>query len=164
MALSLSLYIYISIYISLYTYLYISPYLYISLSLYISISLYISLSIYLSFSEKPQRREGNKLTLPPPRSSLFFRFKCILAHSSRELAHSSSLCGTCPQGVHLHFSMASSIWYVHKIFRKTYISYPMISTRSCAYQEGKKCQFLGKFCVRTKWMIPIIIHHSFCRI
>ena len=60
--------------------------------------------------------------------------------------------------------MGSSIWYVCKIFRKTYISYPMISARSCAYQEGKKCYFFRKFCVRTKWMIPIINHDNFCRI
>ena len=44
----------------------------------------------------------------------------------------------------------SSIWYVRKIFPKTNISYPLISTST----GGKKCYFFGKFCVHTKWMTP----------
>ena len=32
-----------------------------------------------------------------------------------------------------------------KIVQKTNISYSLIRTRTCAYQGGKKCWFLGKF-------------------
>ena len=47
----------------------------------------------------------------------------------------------------------SSIQYVRKIFRKSNISDPLIRTRTCAYQGVRNVNF-GKFCVRTKWMIP----------
>ena len=46
--------------------------------------------------------------------------------------------------------MGLFIYYVRKIFRKANISYPLICTR-----RGKKCYSFGKFCMRTKWMIPI---------
>ena len=67
-----------------------------------------------------------------------------------------------------NMSQASFIQYVHKLFRKAIISYLLIRMRTCAYQEvtpdthtyacvsgGKKCQFFGKFCVRTKGTIPL---------
>ena len=46
----------------------------------------------------------------------------------------------------------SFIYSVPKIFRKTSISYPLIRTRACAYQGGKKRLCFGKFCERTEWM------------
>ena len=49
--------------------------------------------------------------------------------------------------------MGSSIQYVRKIFRKTNISYPLIRTRTCAYQEERNIRFSEKFSVRTIWMI-----------
>ena len=39
------------------------------------------------------------------------------------------------------------------MFRKTNISYPLISTRTYL-SGGKKCESFGKFCVRTKLMNP----------
>ena len=48
----------------------------------------------------------------------------------------------------------SFILYVRKVFRKTNISYSLIHTRTFAYQRGKKWQFFGKFCVRTKSITP----------
>ena len=40
--------------------------------------------------------------------------------------------------------------------RKTSISYPLIRTRTCAYSGSKGYQYFGKFCGRTKWIIPIV--------
>ena len=51
----------------------------------------------------------------------------------------------------------SSIYYSRKIFRKTNISYPLI--RTCTYvciSGGKKCQFFGKFCVRTTDLTSVL--------
>ena len=45
----------------------------------------------------------------------------------------------------------SFIWYMRKIFRKTNISYPV---KFVCVSGGQKYQFLGNFCVRTKWMTP----------
>ena len=41
--------------------------------------------------------------------------------------------------------LISSISYVRKIFRKTNISYPLIRTRSCAYQEVRNVSFSENF-------------------
>ena len=41
--------------------------------------------------------------------------------------------------------LISSISYVRKIFRKTNISYPLIRTRSCAYQEVRNVNFSENF-------------------
>ena len=43
-----------------------------------------------------------------------------------------------------------------QIFRKTNISYPMIRTRLCAYQEGKKWSFFGKFGVLFFLVTPVL--------
>ena len=43
-----------------------------------------------------------------------------------------------------------------KIFRKTNISYPLILTRTCAHQGGKKCSFFGKFGVLCFPETPIL--------
>ena len=44
----------------------------------------------------------------------------------------------------------SFIWYVHKIFRKTKISYPLIRTHDVCISGGKKCQFFVNFSLRNK--------------
>ena len=51
------------------------------------------------------------------------------------------------------FIMESSIKYVRKIFRKTNISYPLILTRTCAYQEVRKVIFrkILRTYVLTRW-------------
>ena len=41
-----------------------------------------------------------------------------------------------------------------QIFRKTSISYPLIRTRACAYQGGKKCSFFGKIGVLCFLVAP----------
>ena len=51
---------------------------------------------------------------------------------------------------HLLHGLESFSKYVRKIFK---ISYPLICTHTCA------CR---KFCVRTKWMIPLQISKGFC--
>ena len=43
-------------------------------------------------------------------------------------------------------SPQSFIQYVHKIFRKTNISYPLKRWRACAYLIVRKVNFIGKFC------------------
>ena len=40
------------------------------------------------------------------------------------------------------------------MIRKANIFYPLIRTRTCSYQEVRNVSFFGKFCERTKWMIP----------
>ena len=46
-----------------------------------------------------------------------------------------------------------------KISEKTNISYHLIRTRTSAYQGVKSVSFLGKFCIRKKWMIPNVIYY-----
>ena len=41
--------------------------------------------------------------------------------------------------------LGSSIYYVHKMFRKTDISYPLIRTRTCAYQVLRQFSFSENF-------------------
>ena len=50
--------------------------------------------------------------------------------------------------------MGSSIKKVRKIFWKSDLSYALIQTRSCVYHGVRNVSFFGKFCERTKWMIP----------
>ena len=49
-----------------------------------------------------------------------------------------------------------SIGRACKYLRKTYIPYPLIRTRTCAYSGGQKCKFFGKLCVCTKWLTPAL--------
>ena len=52
--------------------------------------------------------------------------------------------------------LGTFIQYISKIFQKTNISYPLIRTRMyMCVSGGTKCQFFGKFCVRTKRIISI---------
>ena len=45
--------------------------------------------------------------------------------------------------------------YLAEILRKSNISHPLIRTRIfVCISGGKKCKFFGKFCVRTKWLVP----------
>ena len=46
-----------------------------------------------------------------------------------------------------------------KFSEKTNISYHLIRTRTSAYQGVKNVSFLGKFCIRKKWMIPNVIYY-----
>ena len=44
--------------------------------------------------------------------------------------------------------------YVHKIFRKTYISYPLIQKRKCAYQGVRNVSFSENFAnVLNEWFL-----------
>ena len=40
------------------------------------------------------------------------------------------------------------------ISQRANIFYPLIRTRTCAYQGVGNKSLLGKFCVHAKWMIP----------
>ena len=52
--------------------------------------------------------------------------------------------------VQITVSSVSSEQGIRKIFRKTNISYPLIRTRTCAYQGIRNVSFSGKRCVQTK--------------
>ena len=55
----------------------------------------------------------------------------------------------------------SSIKYVHKIFRKTNISNPLIRTRTCAYQGVRNVSFSKNFAsVLNGWPFSGIICHQ----
>ena len=62
----------------------------------------------------------------------------------------------------------SSIYYVRKIFRKTSISYTVIRTRTCAYQEVRNVSFSENFayvlkgwCQTSAWKSQFISKYSF---
>ena len=44
-----------------------------------------------------------------------------------------------------------------QIFLKNYYFLPPDMHTFVCVSGGKKCQFFGKFCVRTKWMIPCLL-------
>ena len=57
-----------------------------------------------------------------------------------------------------NFRSGSSIKYIRKIFRKTSISKPLISTRTCAYQGVRNVSFLENFAyVLNGWCL-----HQIC--
>ena len=48
-----------------------------------------------------------------------------------------------------HQGFIQYIGKIGEIFQKTNISYPLIRTRTCAYQGVINLSFFGKFCLRT---------------
>ena len=56
-------------------------------------------------------------------------------------------------------NLRSFIQYVRKIFRKSTISYPLMRIRTSAFQRIN-VKFLGKICVRTKWIISL--YYVYC--
>ena len=60
--------------------------------------------------------------------------------------------------------MTKLMTYVHKIFEKTNISYPLIHTRTCAYQGVRNVSFSENFAhVLNGWPLTYFFKKTFCR-